>query len=117
LPAGVPLPPQPGRRGGSRPGCSVQGVSQSWRVPRRLSAVVVDLSHHVQRRDVAAAYREVSARPVDDAATSAMTSDGEQIAPAKSEVADWSDMADEHVLRAQLRRQVIRAVLALPAIY
>src|SRR5471032_253941 len=33
------------------------------------------------------------------------------------DVADWSDMADEHVLRSQLRRRVFRAILALPAIY
>jgi RNA polymerase sigma-70 factor (ECF subfamily) len=33
------------------------------------------------------------------------------------EVADWSNMADEHLLRAQLRRRLVRAVLALPAIY
>jgi RNA polymerase sigma-70 factor, ECF subfamily len=33
------------------------------------------------------------------------------------EVADWSNMADEHLLRSQLRRRVVRAVLALPAIY
>src|SRR4051812_18206058 len=45
------------------------------------------------------------------------TSDGDQMSPAKADVADWSDMADERVLRAQLRRRVIRAVLALPAIY
>lgn len=30
---------------------------------------------------------------------------------------DWSDMADEHVFRTQLRRRVLRAVLALPVIY
>src|SRR5947207_3259328 len=53
----------------------------------------------------------------DDAAVAGMTSDGDQMAPAKADVADWSDMADERVLRAQLRRRVIRAVLALPAIY
>jgi len=53
----------------------------------------------------------------DEAATAAMTSDGDEMAPAKADVADWSDMADERVLRAQLRRRVIRAVLALPAIY
>jgi len=53
----------------------------------------------------------------EEAATAAMTSEGDQVAPAKTEVADWSDMADERVLRAQLRRRVIRAVLALPAIY
>jgi RNA polymerase sigma-70 factor (ECF subfamily) len=33
------------------------------------------------------------------------------------DVADWSDLADERVLRSQLRRRVLRAILALPAIY
>jgi RNA polymerase sigma-70 factor (ECF subfamily) len=33
------------------------------------------------------------------------------------EVADWSNMADDQVLRSQLRRRVTRAILALPAIY
>ena len=33
------------------------------------------------------------------------------------EPADWSDMADEQVFRAELRRRVLRAILALPAIY
>src|SRR5437660_8081998 len=37
--------------------------------------------------------------------------------PARAEVADWTDMADERVLRSQLRRRVFRAILALPAIY
>ena len=39
------------------------------------------------------------------------------VAPARPELADWSDMADEHVFRTQLRRRVLRAILALPAIY
>src|SRR6185369_15692607 len=56
-------------------------------------------------------------RAQSDTASAAMTSDGDQMAPAKADVADWSDMADERVLRAQLRRRIIRAVLALPAIY
>src|SRR5438067_5263722 len=42
------------------------------------------------------------------------SADGEQ-STAPFDVADWSDMADERVLRAQLRRQVLRAILALPA--
>lgn len=33
------------------------------------------------------------------------------------QIADWSDMADERVLRAQLRRRVLRAILDLPVIY
>jgi RNA polymerase sigma-70 factor, ECF subfamily len=38
-------------------------------------------------------------------------------APRAKDVADWSDLADEQVLRAQLRTRVMRAILALPAIY
>jgi RNA polymerase sigma-70 factor, ECF subfamily len=34
-----------------------------------------------------------------------------------AEIADWSNMADERLLRSQLRRRVFRAILALPAIY
>jgi RNA polymerase sigma-70 factor (ECF subfamily) len=34
-----------------------------------------------------------------------------------ADVADWTDLADEHVLRSQLRQRVFRAILALPAIY
>jgi RNA polymerase sigma-70 factor (ECF subfamily) len=41
----------------------------------------------------------------------------EATAPAREDVADWSDMADEQVLRSQLRRRVFSAILALPAIY
>ena len=37
--------------------------------------------------------------------------------PVRPEVADWTDMADEQVLRSQLRRRVFSAILALPAIY
>jgi RNA polymerase sigma-70 factor (ECF subfamily) len=44
--------------------------------------------------------------------------DGDQpAAGARKEIADWSNMADERVLRSQLRKRVFRAILALPAIY
>jgi RNA polymerase sigma-70 factor (ECF subfamily) len=44
--------------------------------------------------------------------------DGEPMAAgSRPDVADWSDMADEHVLRSQLRRRVFSAILSLPAIY
>jgi RNA polymerase sigma-70 factor, ECF subfamily len=47
-----------------------------------------------------------------------LTNFGEENGAApRREIADWSDMADERVFRAQLRRRVLRAVLALPAIY
>jgi len=41
----------------------------------------------------------------------------ELAATAAHEVADWSNMADEGVLRSQLRKRLLRAILALPAIY
>ena len=44
--------------------------------------------------------------------------DGEDAAvPAPDDVADWSDLADEQILRSELRQRVFRAILALPAIY
>lgn len=43
------------------------------------------------------------------------SSDGQS--PAQVDVADWSDMADEHVFRSELRSRITRAILALPAIY
>jgi RNA polymerase sigma-70 factor (ECF subfamily) len=44
--------------------------------------------------------------------------EGDDVAAASSrDIADWTQMADEHVLRSQLRRRVFSAILALPAIY
>src|SRR5262249_26650221 len=43
--------------------------------------------------------------------------DAEQPDRPRPEIADWTDMADEQVLRSQLRTRVFRAILALPAIY
>lgn len=48
----------------------------------------------------------------------AVSADGDDTGvTARAVVADWSDMADEQVLRSQLRRRVLRAILALPVIY
>jgi RNA polymerase sigma-70 factor (ECF subfamily) len=43
--------------------------------------------------------------------------DGELDARPPIEPADWSDMADEQLFKAQLRKRMFRAILALPAIY
>jgi RNA polymerase sigma-70 factor (ECF subfamily) len=43
--------------------------------------------------------------------------EGDEALAAAREVADLTDMADEHVLRSQLRQRVFRAILSLPAIY
>jgi RNA polymerase sigma-70 factor (ECF subfamily) len=56
-------------------------------------------------------------RSQDEDRRAASTDVEEPSAPSRPDMADWSDMADEQVLRSQLRRRVIRAVLALPAIY
>ena len=46
------------------------------------------------------------------------TNEGDDVtAPSSRDIADWTQMADEHVLRSQLRRRVFSAILALPAIY
>jgi RNA polymerase sigma-70 factor (ECF subfamily) len=47
----------------------------------------------------------------------AAAADGENGPPARLDIADWSQMADEGVLRSQLRRRVFKAILALPVIY
>jgi RNA polymerase sigma-70 factor (ECF subfamily) len=56
-------------------------------------------------------------RSQEDDRLMASTEDADASKPVRSEVADWTDMADERVLRTQLRRRVFSAILALPAIY
>jgi RNA polymerase sigma-70 factor, ECF subfamily len=46
-----------------------------------------------------------------------VSTDGEESTRVPREAADWTDLADEQILRAELRRRVFRAILALPAIY
>src|SRR5256712_5600820 len=56
-------------------------------------------------------------RSRDEERQSALAEHDELGMPARRDVADWSEMADERVLRSQVRRRVFRAILALPAIY
>ena len=47
-----------------------------------------------------------------------LSTDGDRLSSTlKNEPADWSSMADERILRSELRHRVFRAILALPAIY
>jgi RNA polymerase sigma-70 factor (ECF subfamily) len=46
-----------------------------------------------------------------------LAADPEDLTSAQDQIPDLSDMADEQILRSQLRQRVLRAVLALPAIY
>jgi len=57
------------------------------------------------------------AQAEDRRAAAASEEEGTASASRTRDVADWSDMADERVLRTQLRQRVFRAILALPAIY
>ena len=57
------------------------------------------------------------AQAEDRRAAAAAEEDGAGNTARTPDVADWSDMADERVLRTQLRQRVFRAILALPAIY
>jgi RNA polymerase sigma-70 factor (ECF subfamily) len=43
--------------------------------------------------------------------------DADETSTPRREVADWSNLADEQVLRSELRRRVYAAILALPPIY
>jgi RNA polymerase sigma-70 factor (ECF subfamily) len=44
--------------------------------------------------------------------------DGDGVTPPPlTDIADWTNMADEGLLRSQLRQRAFRAILALPAIY
>jgi len=56
-------------------------------------------------------------RAQDEQRTQASPDGEEAVTTSLHEIADWSQMADEHLLRSQLRRRLLRAVLALPVIY
>ena len=56
-------------------------------------------------------------RAQDEQRTQASADSDETVAVSLHEIADWSHMADEHLLRSQLRQRLLRAVLALPVIY
>ena len=53
----------------------------------------------------------------DDERHAASADHDESGVTARADLADWSNMADERVLRSQVRRRLFRAILALPVIY
>ena len=62
--------------------------------------------------------RSASYQRTQDEQRTAGSADSDEAAVASlNEIADWSQMADEHLLRSQLRQRLFRAVLALPVIY
>jgi RNA polymerase sigma-70 factor, ECF subfamily len=61
--------------------------------------------------------RTASYRQSQDDDRRVVSLEGEESMAAARDIADLSDMADDRILRSQLRRRVFRAILALPAIY
>jgi RNA polymerase sigma-70 factor (ECF subfamily) len=61
--------------------------------------------------------RSASYQRAQDAQRALSPTSDDNAAQGLPEPADWSNMADEQLLRSQLRRRVFRAVLDLPAIY
>ena len=103
-----------GGRRGSDAGRADEGLPEDRRVSRRLGAFIVDLPHHVQHRDVAAAELE-PARAAQQHERPRDGQDDERATPRQP--ADWSQMPDEELLRAQLRHAVVTAIQELPEIY
>lgn len=56
-------------------------------------------------------------RTQDEERQTVQNADGDRVSSPRPETADWTNMADEEMLRAQLRSRVTRAILGLPAIY
>jgi RNA polymerase sigma-70 factor, ECF subfamily len=61
--------------------------------------------------------RTVKARRAGEMPDESLEMVGPNGEPTRRDVADWSEMADEHVMRSELRRRLVKAVLELPAIY
>jgi len=61
--------------------------------------------------------RSASYQRAQDAQRSSANGENDEKILTRSEPADWSNLADEQLLRSQLRRRVFRAILSLPAIY
>ncbi|MES1255904.1 MAG: sigma-70 family RNA polymerase sigma factor [Acidobacteriota bacterium] len=61
--------------------------------------------------------RTASYRRAQDEDRRLQSSDQEELTSVQDQIPDLSDMADERILRSQLRQRILRAILALPAIY
>ena len=77
----------------------------------------MDLQDHASTRAMSR-LRTAKRRPTEVDEPQLFSSEGDELStPSRMEVADWSQMADEQVLRREWRRRMYRAILALPAIY
>lgn len=56
-------------------------------------------------------------RPAEVQSTEWVSDDGETRTPASHDIADWGSLADDEVLRGQMRRRLVQALGKLPTIY
>ena len=116
LSAGLPVSAKQGRRRGSRQDVLSRSIGRSARSAATRRCRPGSTGSRSTRRCRGCGRRAISGRrPTSRSCWRASTTRAAPIP--RQEVADWSDMADERVLRSQLRRRVLRAILALPAIY
>jgi len=85
----------------------------TFRGDSALSSWIYRITFNTAMSRLRTARHEVS----QDTERNIVSTDGEESTRVPREAADWTDLADEQILRAELRRRVFRAILALPAIY
>ena len=85
----------------------------TFRGDSALSSWIYRITFNTAMSRLRTARHEVS----QDTERNIVSMDGEESTRVPREAADWTDLADEQILRAELRRRVFRAILALPAIY
>jgi len=85
----------------------------TFRGDSALSSWIYRITFNTAMSRLRSARHEVS----QDTERNIVSTDGEESTRVPREAADWTDLADERILRAELRSRVFRAILALPAIY
>ena len=85
----------------------------TFRGDSALSSWIYRITFNTAMSRLRTARHEVS----QDTERNIVSTDGEESTRVPREAADWTDLADEQILRAELRSRVFRAILALPAIY
>ena len=85
----------------------------TFRGDSALSSWIYRITFNTAMSRLRSARHEVS----QDTERNIVSTDGQESTRVPREAADWTDLADERILRAELRSRVFRAILALPAIY
>ena len=119
LSAGAASHEEPGGRRGSHAGRAAEGVPEDRRVSRRCGAFILDLPHHVQHRDVAAAAPTAPARAAEQERDRALAAarDRASSRARRDSRPTGRGCRTRTLLRPQLRDAVAAAMRELPEIY